>query len=38
MFFALKVLQRISFPLRGKAGMGVGLERFNSVLYSKADN
>ena len=38
MFFALKVIQRISFPLRGKAGMGVGSELFNSVMYSRADN
>jgi len=34
MFFPLKVIQRISFPLRGKVGMGVGLERFYSVKHS----
>ena len=34
MFFALKVIQRISFPLRGKVGMGVGLEQFHSVTHS----
>ena len=35
MFFPLKVLKAISFPLRGKVGMGVGLERSHSVTYSK---
>jgi len=37
MLFPLKVIQRISFPLRGKVGMGVGLERFHSVTHSKAE-
>jgi hypothetical protein len=35
MRFPLKVIQRISFPLRGKVGMGVGLERLHSVTHSK---
>ena len=34
MFFALKVIEGISFPLRGKVGMGVGLERFHFVTRS----
>ena len=34
MFFALNVMHRFSFPLRGKVGMGVGLERCHSVTHS----
>jgi len=34
MFFPFKVIQRNSFPLRGKVGMEVGLERFHSVTHS----
>jgi hypothetical protein len=33
-FFAQGV-KEISFPLRGKVGMGVGLERFHSFMRSK---
>ena len=35
MFFALKAIESISFPLRGKVGMGVGLKRLHSVTHSK---
>jgi hypothetical protein len=31
MFYPLKLTQEISFPLRGKVGMGVGLERIHCV-------
>ena len=34
MFFPFKVIQKESFPLRGKVGMGVGLERFHSFAHS----
>jgi hypothetical protein len=34
MFFPLKVIQRVTFPLRGKVGMGVGFERLHSVTHS----
>jgi len=34
MFLPLKVILRISFPLRGKVGMGVGLGRFHSVTHA----
>ena len=34
MFFPLKLTLEISFPLRGKVGMGVGLERFHSFAHS----
>jgi len=37
MLFPLKLIQRISFSLRGKVGMGVELERFHSVTHSKSD-
>jgi len=36
MLFLLEVIQRISFPLRGKVGMGVGLERFHLLTQSQS--
>jgi hypothetical protein len=36
MFFLFEVKQRISFPLRGMVGMGVGLERFHLLTQSQS--